>query len=401
MKMNGSIFVLGRDSDISLSEIRSLYKDSHNIEILSPQVCYVDINSEEVDFARIGGSIKLARLISVNKSSENYEQLLYFTSSVLEKLTEDNNSKINLGISIYQSNLSLKNLNKFKMDLKNHLKSTGKSIRLIPNSSMSLSSAQTFHNNLDRKNNVELIIVYSQHSYYISQVTAVQDIDDYFNRDRMRPKRDTRVGMLPPKLAQIMINLASVKLKTINGSEAPLLLDPFCGTGVVLQEAQLMGYRIMGTDLSEKMVAYTKENINWLSAEYHLNRNLAFFFDVGDATNYRWPERPNLVVSEVYLGPPLTQKPSLDMIHKYRDDCQTIFKMFLSNLANQLNSGAVLCLAVPAWRFKDIFVGLTIVDQLNDLGYNQVKFESVNQLPLIYHRQGQFVARQLLVLEKI
>ncbi len=98
MKMNGSIFVLGRDSDISLSEIRSLYKDSHNIEILSPQVCFVDINSEEVDFARIGGSIKLARLISVNKSSENYEQLLHFTSSVLEKLTEDNNSKINLGI---------------------------------------------------------------------------------------------------------------------------------------------------------------------------------------------------------------------------------------------------------------------------------------------------------------
>ena len=28
-------------------------------------------------------------------------------------------------------------------------------------------------------------------------------------RDQNRPKRDARVGMLPPKLAQIMINLAN------------------------------------------------------------------------------------------------------------------------------------------------------------------------------------------------
>ena len=402
MKTNESIFVLGRDSEVSLSELESLYSKHQAINLLSPSIAQIDINSDEVDFSRIGGSIKLAKLISVNKSIENYEQLLHFTNLVLEKLTINNNSKINLGISIYQSNLSLKNLNKFKMDLKNHLKSVGKSIRLIPNNSLSLSSAQTLHNNLCRKNNVELVIVYSNDSYYISQVVAVQDIENYFKRDRLRPKRDTRVGMLPPKLAQVMINLASGHLITAKGSEPPLLLDPFCGTGVVLQEALLMGYQIMGTDLSERMVSYTKENTAWVSKEYRIDHNkLAVYFDVGDATSYKWPSKPNLVVSEVYLGPPLTQKPSLNMIHEYRNDCQTIFKKFLSNIAEQLASGTILCLAIPTWQFKDIFIGLTIVDQLNDLGYNQIKFESTNYRPLIYHRQGQFVARQLLVLKKI
>jgi hypothetical protein len=36
----------------------------------------------------------------------------------------------------------------------------------------------------------------------------VQDIDAYAERDFERPMRDAFVGMLPPKLAQIMLNLA-------------------------------------------------------------------------------------------------------------------------------------------------------------------------------------------------
>ena len=80
------------------------------------------------------------------------------------------------------------------------------------------------------------------------KLEGVQNISAYAMRDQKRPKRDAFVGMLPPKLAQIMINLAL-------GDQEPkdkLLLDPFCGTGVLLQEALLMGLKVYGTDLSQK-----------------------------------------------------------------------------------------------------------------------------------------------------
>ena len=48
----------------------------------------------------------------------------------------------------------------------------------------------------------------------------------------------------------------------------PLILDPFCGTGTVLQEALLAGYDVVGTDLSQKIVDYTTENLSWLQSTF-------------------------------------------------------------------------------------------------------------------------------------
>lgn len=62
------------------------------------------------------------------------------------------------------------------------------------------------------------------------RTSFVQDIESYTARDQARPMRDARVGMLPPKLAQIIINLA------LSNNDITEVLDPFCGTGVVLQE---------------------------------------------------------------------------------------------------------------------------------------------------------------------
>jgi len=49
--------------------------------------------------------------------------------------------------------------------------------------------------------------------------------------------------MLPPKLAQILVN--SVQAQTV--------YDPFCGTGVIPQEALLLGRTASGSDLSDEI----------------------------------------------------------------------------------------------------------------------------------------------------
>ena len=121
----------------------------------------------------------------------------------------------------------------------------------MPNTSPTLGSAQIIHNSLTKQNGAELIIFKQNGSLQLAHTIHEQNIEAYAARDQARPKRDARVGMLPPKLAQTIINLAS-------GPHLPnqTLLDPFCGTGVVLQEALLMGYNVYGTDIEPKMIQY-------------------------------------------------------------------------------------------------------------------------------------------------
>ena len=58
---------------------------------------------------------------------------------------------------------------------------------------------------------------------------------------------------LDPRLCRIMVNLARVR-------ENDLILDPFCGTGGILLEAQRMGIRTIGLDVVRKMCGGAKQN---------------------------------------------------------------------------------------------------------------------------------------------
>jgi tRNA (guanine10-N2)-dimethyltransferase len=221
--------------------------------------------------------------------------------------------------------------------------------------------------------------------------------------------------MLPPKLAQIIINLAAGELseETLTNicdipasQELPLprleqtLLDPFCGTGVVLQEAALMGYEAYGTDLDQRMVDYSEKNLAWLAESRRLPA-VCCRVEPGDATDHTWKQPVDMVAAETYLGRPFTRKPDAEMLARTISDCNLIIKKFLQNIAPQLRSGTRLCLAVPAWHTgKNEFKRLPLIDQISDLGYNQLSFEHVRDDQLLYHREDQIVARQLLVITR-
>jgi len=63
-------------------------------------------------------------------------------------------------------------------------------------------------------------------------------------------------GVIMPKIARALVNLSGVKDKE-------LFLDPFCGTGGILIEACMVGARIIGADVQDKMVKGAKENLNF------------------------------------------------------------------------------------------------------------------------------------------
>lgn len=57
---------------------------------------------------------------------------------------------------------------------------------------------------------------------------------------------------LHPQIARALVNLGQCRTE---------VLDPFCGTGGILIEAGLMGLTCKGLDISEQMVAGTKQNL--------------------------------------------------------------------------------------------------------------------------------------------
>jgi len=73
-----------------------------------------------------------------------------------------------------------------------------------------------------------------------------------------------------PRYARALINLARVK-------SGDRILDPFCGTGAMLIEAALMGFRVEGSDIDERMLRAAKMNTQKFGVHAALTRR-----DVGE-----------------------------------------------------------------------------------------------------------------------
>lgn len=371
--MKTFIAVLGRQPLISLAELESLFAD---VKKVAPGLAeFMTEDTPEIN--RLGGTLKVAELIDMPMQK------------FWQELPES--GKIVLGVSDFSKGTSPYLAQKEALRWKRHLVKLGRSVRVVPNKTTVLSSATSWHNKLFTNNHIELIKNGSK--YY--RVIGAQNIDAYVARDQARPARDAKVGMLPPKLAQILINLCG------NVPKGRRLLDPFCGTGVLLQEATLMGYIPYGTDINKRMVEYTERNLKWLD-EHFREANLAKY-DVaqGDATNYQWNVPINAVACETYLGPPMSLAPAEIKLKQAKQDCKTIIVGFLKNLSEQIEPGTPVTIAVPAWlRENGQYERLNLLDEIEHLRYNVVRFKNLGQEDLLYHRDGQVVAREIIVLRK-
>ena len=179
------------------------------------------------------------------------------------------------------------------------------------------------------------------------------------------------------------------------GATGKTILDPFCGTGVVLQEALLMGYGAYGTDLEPRMIEYSQINLEWLTENMTLP---TYSLDIKDATSARWEKPFDYIAGETYLGRPFSDSPKPNVLTEVMSDVDTIHRKFLKNLSLQVKSGTRICIAVPAWKTYTGFRHLPVLDQLTDMGYTRVSFVHSGSNELIYHRPEQIVARELVVL---
>lgn len=390
------VAIAGRQPLISLAEIQALYDKA--ARLVGKKLVFFEIDEDDgknisPDINRLGGSLKLGRFFDTD-----FSKLAKFLA------TTHPEGKITLGISDFSKQKKSGLVKQKSMELKRNLARVGRSVRVITSNEPEISSATAHHNQLGEKAGCFEIFLIDR-EIYLSLGT--QNITAYTERDQARPARDAKVGMLPPKLAQILINLCG-KLP-----EGARVLDPFCGTGVVLQEAAIMGYVPYGTDLNERMVEYSKKNLSWLFNERNQKRfkilpdlilkkdQILEAISVGDATNFTWEGEINAVAFEGYLGAPMS-KPPVDIKFKTeKAKCREIAIGFLKNITPQIKSGTPVVMALPAWlRENGKYAGLNILDEIQEMGYNFEKFQDLSQSDLLYYREGQIVAREIIVIRK-
>ena len=385
------IAILGRQSPISMAELESLYGHEAT-RWWSDEAAIVD--SEAFDFERLGGTQKAGKVIT-QLSGGSWKSV---STKIVQHYSDQWKSvdhKITLGISLYGFRETPRDIQRTGIALKKTLRSGGVSLRLIPNAEPALNTATSHHNKLGLSaSKVELLIVRAGSGrIIIAESVGAQNITALARRDQARPRTDAFVGMLPPKLARMMVNMAETKA-------TQTILDPFCGTGVVLQEAALLGYDVVGTDLSEKMVDYARINLQWLRETHNATTEVTI--SQADAMTHTWRDTSiDAVVCETYLGQPFSAPPSSAKLTEVRGNCNHIISTWLKNIAPQLAAGTPLCIAVPAWNDgHDHFTHLPFISNLSALGYQRTTLHNVRDDQLLYYREGQVVARELLILSR-
>ncbi|MCL4358073.1 hypothetical protein M1512_04260 [Patescibacteria group bacterium] len=416
-----SLLVLGRQPALSLAELESLY-GADKLRPIGQIAAIVDVDPCLLAFDRLGGAVKFAKVLTELNTTSWEDVGSFLIHNAPEHSRQMPPGKMKLGISVYGFERAPKEVQKLGFNIKQAVRATNRSVRVAPNNDPALSTAQVIHNQLTGTNGWELLIVKDNLKTIVAQTIKVQDIAAYTRRDRKRPARDLKVGTLPPKLAQVIINLAAgplpnnciqtdydacsqkPELKTYFANS--LLLDPFCGSGVILQEAAIMGYNCLGSDLNSRMIDFAQTNLKWLREmpRSPLASNVAITLMQRDATKDQWPLDPYkklIVASETDLGKPFARIPSPQEIETAVAKAQQTITKTLNNLAKQIKIDTRIALAIPAWRIAGGHtINLPLLDHDSYDGYNRVSFQHVRDEQLIYYRPNQVVARTLLVLSK-
>lgn len=205
----------------------------------------------------------------------------------------------------------------------------------------------------------------------------------YWQRvDRDKPFTSPGRGMLPPKIARQMLNLA-IGPQLENDK---VLLDPFCGSGTILLEGATLGLKVIGADLDRRQLAGAEKNLNWAKAQFKL-----VLADAVQISQYL-DKQVDYIVTEPFMGKTKYRPEEITNITK------GLSKLYLGALKNWqkvLASGGKVVMAFPIYRQNEKrFVTGDIVDHKLLSGYN------VLARGIIYSRPGAQIEREIIILEK-
>ncbi|OGJ59320.1 hypothetical protein A3D11_03175 [Candidatus Peribacteria bacterium RIFCSPHIGHO2_02_FULL_49_16] len=398
---------LGHQPHISIAELHAVVPDLHMQRHLDSHWIIFEsaMDIEQEVFRFWGGTIILAKQITTD------DIVLEDIPLLLANELRSGKGKVIFGLRT--ENIARKNIKKLYRDCKEHLRSKGRSSRYVGNE-RAPAAPVLLHDQemIGNKSGCELVLLNEENHLWIGRTVAAHDPDDYGYRDMEKPVRDTRTGLMPPKLAQIMLNLGWW-LCGRTKSGPPTILDPFCGTGVIPMEALLRSWPVIASDLSLRAVNGCTKNMDWFRKEEGIPKKdvpSAVFkhdarkpFDFSKIRDTDLRDGPDIIVTETSLGPPLEMRAAQRDALKHRTENEKLQKEWLKNAMECLPDVPLVC-TFPVWylRTEPLFLE-QIWKHLDNIGYKVIAppggQENLHGRPtLLYRRPNQFVGREIVML---
>lgn len=443
-------FILGRVFTLSIAEILNVLEKAESIfGLFENPIKIIEVSKEiliietekpllvEPLQKKLGGVIKIVKIIDClekrKQDSLNFALRNYFKPSKLKNdFFKDYKGKKQFGVSVYviDDELTFKDRHKTHnsipqnkaetrtvwgepkrvgMMIKKTLTENNISVRLVlpEENSLSLTSVSVNKNQLLEKG-AEICLLASKDRLYVAKTLCVQDFEDYGRRDYQRPIRDEKQGMIPPKVAQSMLNLCNAKPNEY-------ILDPFCGIGTVIQEGILLGYKMFGSDINNLAIRGSEQNLEWFRNRYHIPHG-KFILNTCDAKKVSTlidKTTINSIVTECTLGPIYSEFPKSEEIEENFKVLESLYIDCFKDFAKFLPKQARIVMCIPAYRKgRDSYIKMKSIDFIKELGYNsidliskksakQMKFLKLTERgTVIYDRKDQIVAREIVIFEK-
>jgi tRNA G10 N-methylase Trm11 len=392
-------FFLGSNPALSAQEIISYlkrHKIQHSIQTIGHGLLRLSTTekiSPEI-IKSLGGTIRITEDIASWTHEPSADEILESLSPLPKKWV----------IGVGGSGTS-QNIRRLGIDLKKAARAQKSRLSFIePRGGTFLNAAQVIFHKLTTEPNAELIVQKTGNEFTLTRTIAIQDIASYEVRDTSRPARDAKVGMLPPKLAQIMINLALPE--TLPDNHA--IYDPFCGMGTILQEAYLMGMHVYGSDESDRMIEASQKNLDHIERNFPVDKSLrpqVFLHDVREKNISGIPTGKHLtVITEPYLGAPQTHPLSPTEAQDFAKTVRPLYRTFFVNMRTILQPGDRLLILLPAVRVRnqgvEVFTPLhrAFLDEICSLGYRKQQLIPQEDITL-YARPNALIAREITLWE--
>jgi tRNA G10 N-methylase Trm11 len=362
------LFILGNNPQLAVAEIEAVLPQ---LTIIQETRAWAVGESDaplgaNIVMRKLGGTIKIGRVLAKQATEK----------VILSEIKEQRpKGKLNFGISYYDLKPTA-----LGMRVKKMLKEIGISSRLVVSKEAALSSVVVTTNKT-----LDFLVVPG----WCAVTEAVQDFKSYGYRDYSRPASDALSGMVPLKLARMMINLAQAPASAV-------ILDPFCGSGTVLSEALTLGYhQVIGSDLSEKAVRDTKANLEWLVKTHDIKDAQIDIYHHDVRQIATLVASVDAIVTEPYLGPPIRGNERADTIKHIVSDAQQLYQEALTQFSQILNAHGRVVMIIPQWHIGGEVYSIDI-DRICPAGLKRT-----DSGELFYQREDQKVRRQIVIWQKI
>ncbi|MBI2184830.1 MAG: methyltransferase domain-containing protein [Thaumarchaeota archaeon] len=353
------IFILIH-SELSLLEIHSYLharRINHKVVSVSPNAAILAAEGLESSRAikELGGCFKVCAH-TTKLRLEDFSGTELLRSRLRDKVFYDwLDEKVPWAISVYdpQPNQSKAIAEKLRQYFAERLKEDGASKAKFLETKTTESAARgvellstDYIKKRDSRSVLEIVAARIGGEVYVGCTVGVSDNEGFHKRDMERPIKVSKIS-LAPRLARMLVNLTGV-------GKGMTLLDPFCGTGTILQEALVMGLNVLGADIDSNMVRAAEKNLKWTADSFGGKGSRRII--KGDARHLSkivGHESVDAIATEPILLPLLKKTPSRSEAEHMLAEALPTYRDALVDMEKVLKKHGRSAIVVPQIRVRE------------------------------------------------